>query len=361
MGQPTQKIRIELSEQAERYARRDAPREARLMAARGALPLQPLELATVLFVLMHDPDAEVKSTARDSLEGLPEAVLSPVLSGAAHPAVLDHLAHAFAEDADRLETIALNPQTDDRTIAFLAATPFKKVVEIAADNQERLLRCPEIVDALGANPLTGRAVIDRILSFLGMDPDREERDDAPIETDSVGDEQARAALQAVLGEDFSEYAQTLIEEHPDDEATELVSPEGSLYNLIQNMSVFHKIKLGRLGNKEARSLLVRDRNKIVAMAAVTSPKITENELVTIAQARNVCEDVIRVVANNRDATRNYKVKLALSTNPRTPQVMALKFVNYLQDKDLRTLMKSKDVPAAVATHARRILSKKGKI
>jgi hypothetical protein len=42
------------------------------------------------------------------------------------------------------------------------------------------------------------------------------------------------------------------------------------------MSVFQKIKLGRMGNKEARNLLIRDRNKIVAMAAITSPKITEN-------------------------------------------------------------------------------------
>ena len=72
MERQPQKIRLELSPQAEKYARRDAPRDVRLMAARGALPLQPLELATVLFALMHDEDAEVKSTARDSLEGLPD-------------------------------------------------------------------------------------------------------------------------------------------------------------------------------------------------------------------------------------------------------------------------------------------------
>ncbi len=104
----TQKIRLTLSPQAERYARRDAPRDARLMAARGALPLSPIELATVLFALMHDPDPEVKSTARDSLENLPDNVMSTVCAGEAHPAMLSHLAHALKDDAARVEVIALN-------------------------------------------------------------------------------------------------------------------------------------------------------------------------------------------------------------------------------------------------------------
>jgi hypothetical protein len=338
------KIRLELSAQAEKYARADAPREVRLMAARGALPLPPIELATVLFALMHDADAEVKSRARDA-----------VLGGPAHPALLDHLARTFRDEEERLEPIALNPATADATVALLASLHFKKIVDIVAGNQERLLRCPAIVDALGDNPLTGRSVIDRILSFLGMD-DAADSDAVP-DPESIGDDEARAALAAVLGEDFAAHAEALIDESEDGAAPD----SGNLYNLIQSMSVFQKIKLGRMGNREARGLLVRDRNKIVAIAAVTSPKITDNELISIAQSRNVCDDVIRIIANNRDVTRNYNVKLALSTNPKTPQAMAMKYVNYLQDKDLRMLMKSKDVPSAVSTHARRILTRKGKI
>jgi hypothetical protein len=75
----------------------------------------------------------------------------------------------------------------------------------------------------------------------------------------------------------------------------------------------------------------------------------------------VCDDVLRVVANNRDWTKGYQVKLALVTNPRCPQAAALKFINYLQDKDLRQMMRSKDVPSVISTHARRILTKKGKL
>lgn len=358
MEETRDKIQLKLSAQAEKYARRDAPLEVRRMAARGALPLPPVELATVLFALMHDPDAEVKSSARDSLERLPDGVMDAVLSGPAHPALLDHLAHAYQDHEARLERIALNAAATDATIAYLAERPFRRLVEIVSNNQERMLRHPPIVDALGANPLTGRAVIDRILSFLGIE---EAPDEAPsVKPEQIGDEEARAALTALFGDDMGSVPRELIDENAAAAAEELAAG-GSLYQMVQNMTVFQKIKLSRAGNKEARSLLVRDRNKVVAVAAVTSPKITENELLSIAQSRNVSDEVIRTVANNRDVTRHYQVRLALSTNPRTPQAIAMKFVNYLQDKDLRNLMKSKDVPTAIATHARRILSKKGQV
>ena len=358
MEKQPHKVVLSLSPQAEKYARRDAPRDVRLMAARGALPLQPTELATVLFALMHDEDAEVKATARDSLETLPEGVMGSVLGSPAHPALLDHLARSFRDDEQRLEAIALNPAAADATIAFLATRPFKRVVEIVSNNQKRMVRAPAIVDALGANPLTGRSVIERILSFLGLPTPAEddEVEEAP-EAREISEEEVRAALEVVLGESFA----SLVEDHDDElDPTEL-EQGGSLYSLIQNLSVFQKIKLGRMGNKEARSLLVRDRNKIVAMAAVTSPKITENELIAISQSRAVCDEVIRVICRNKEITRNYQVKLALATNPRTPQATAMKFVNYLQDRDLRSLMKSKDVPTVISTHARRILTRKGKL
>jgi len=359
MGEQPQRIRLELSQQAEKYVRADAPRETRLMAARGALPLPPIELATALFALMHDPDTEIKTLARESLEGLPDTVMEPVLSGPAHPSLLDHLARISLDDEARLEALALNAATSDDTCAFLAASPHKRVVEIVSSNQSRLMRHPPIVDALGDNPLTGRAVIERILTFLDLPVEEEEQEEVLRNADQLDDEEARAALAAVLGEN----SELLLQETSDGEEFDesVLEKGGSLYAVIQNLSVFQKIKLARMGNKEARGLLVRDRNKIVAMAAITSPKITENELVGIAKSRNVCDDVIRVISRNKDLTRNYQVKLSLATNPKTQQATAMKFVNYLQDKDLRGLMKSKDVPTVVSTHARRILTRKGKL
>jgi len=137
--------------------------------------------------------------------------------------------------------------------------------------------------------------------------------------------------------------------------------EGNLYSIVQNMSVMQKIKLARVGGKEARSMLVKDRNRIVASAVLASPKLTETEVIAFAQNRSIGDELLRIISNNREWTKNYQIKLALTTNPKTPIPQAVKFLNYLQDKDLRNLMKSKDVPNNVSAHARRILTKKGKL
>ncbi|MEN8183014.1 MAG: hypothetical protein ABFS46_10815, partial [Myxococcota bacterium] len=268
------KIQLTLSPQAERYARRDAPVEVRRMAARGALPLPPVELATVLFVLVHDPDEEVKTRATESLASLPESMRKTVLAGAAHPALLGYLGHTVKDSPELCETLALNPRADDRTIAFLAALPHRRVVEVIANNQERMLREPAIVDALGANPLTGRATIDRILSFLGLERPEAETADEPCRDAlparaPLSDAEAEQALRALLADDPAGLADDLVGDDPEAE-TDPDDPSTNLYALVQGLSVLQKIKLARMGNKEARALLVRDRNKIVATAAIRS-------------------------------------------------------------------------------------------
>lgn len=357
-------IRLVLSAQAERYVRRDAPVEVRRLAASGALPLEPVELATVLFALLHDGDLEVKTRARESLERLPDTMAAAVLSADAHPALLGWLAQAWRDSAPRMELLALNAATDDGTYAFLASLPHRRVVDIVANNQTRLLRQPEIVEALGDNPLTGRATIDRILGFLGLERPAaevaEEGDAVPPQPGSLTDEGALAALRELLGDDVSAFAPELIEELAEDDTLD-PEAQGNLFALVQKMNVMQKIKLARMGNKEARGLLIRDRNKIVASAAVRSPKITAQEVEGFAKARNVSDEVLRIISNNRDWTRNYGVKLALATNPKCPVPTAMKFVNYLQERDLRGIMKSRDVPTPISTHARRLLEKKGKI
>jgi hypothetical protein len=353
----TSKIRLTLSPQAEKYARRDAPVEARRMAARGALPLEPVELATVLFALLHDPDTEVKTRAAESLRDLPEAVAFTVLSGPTHPALLSHLAHVHSDSESHCEKVALNAATDNTTLAFLATLPQRRLIDIISNNQERLMQSEEIVEALGANPLTGRAVIERILTFLGIDDSDEGDADDMQGADDISSEAAAAAVLALLGEDMADVAYHLsTEDDIDDEEV-----TNNLFSAIQKMSVMQKIKLARVGGKEARMLLIRDRNKIVSTSVIQSPKITETEVVTIAKSRNVSDEILRLISNNRDWTKSYQIKSALATNPKTPQPVAIKFLNYLPERDLRTIMKSKDVPSAISAHARRILQKKGKV
>ena len=106
------------------------------LAARGALPLEPIELATVLFVLANDPDASVKDTARKSLEDLPEHVLGTVLSGDAHPALLSFLARVHEENEAWCEAIALN-----------AATAIEMSAPRQPNPSQPIRRVPTIMDA----------------------------------------------------------------------------------------------------------------------------------------------------------------------------------------------------------------------
>jgi hypothetical protein len=351
---------------AQKFADPDAPKEARLMAARGALPLPPPQIASVLFALTLDPDAEVKERALQSLGELPDRVVDPALEAELHPGLLAFFAERFKEDPARSEKLALNPATSDETYCMLAALPHPRVVEIVSHNQTRLLRCPDLVETLAENPLTGQATIDRVLQFLGLKVDN------PAASEVQNVPEAPEPLENTAADDSEVFDaedtegipdELLVEEESEEDrrAEEEEEIQKSLTALLQTMTVMEKIKLARFGNSEARGLLVRDRNRIVASAAIRSPKLTENEVIAFAKSRALSEEVMRIIAASREWTKNYQVKYALATNPRTPIPAAIKFLNYLNDKDLKQIMRSRDVPTPITVQAKRILARKGKI
>jgi hypothetical protein len=121
----------------------------------------------------------------------------------------------------------------------------------------------------------------------------------------------------------------------------------SLKQSIQKMTTGQKIKLSYKGNKEVREILIRDRNKIVAAAVVKSGRLSENEVKSIAGNRGVAEDVLRLLAMNREYMRKYPVKVALSGNPKTPIPVAMALVKQLGVKDLKLLSTNRNVSSAV--------------
>jgi hypothetical protein len=106
-------------------------------------------------------------------------------------------------------------------------------------------------------------------------------------------------------------------------------------------------------------MLVRDANRLVAVAAIRSPRITEGEVKSAATSRTVHDDVIRIIANSRELSRSYGVKLALAGNPKTPLPMAMKMLLLLRESDIKAMAKSKSISAAVSAQARRMLQTRG--
>ncbi|MBN1635783.1 MAG: hypothetical protein JW920_04685 [Deltaproteobacteria bacterium] len=129
----------------------------------------------------------------------------------------------------------------------------------------------------------------------------------------------------------------------------------SLFQKIQSMSVPEKIEFAHKGTKEARAILIRDPNKMVQMAVVTSPKITEGEVFALANNRNVDEEVLKYISNRREWMKNYQVKVALVNNPKTQLPQALSLVPYLVRKDLLALTKSKAIPRIISAAAQKRL------
>ncbi len=118
----------------------------------------------------------------------------------------------------------------------------------------------------------------------------------------------------------------------------------SLFQKIQSMTVSEKLELARTTSKEGRTILMRDSNRLVQLAVVDSPKITETEVAAIVQNRQINDEVLRKIAMNREWLRNYQIRLALVNNPKTPLTIAMAQVSYLNQKDLKALAKSKGVP-----------------
>ena len=128
---------------------------------------------------------------------------------------------------------------------------------------------------------------------------------------------------------------------------------------IQDMPVPDKIKLAMTGDKEARSILLKDSNKQVQEAVLDSPRISGMEIVAVANSRNIPEEILRKVAVNRQWMKNYQVRLALANNPKTPLPMGLKIIGTLLIADLKRLSKNKGVSSVLSAAAQRFVARKG--
>lgn len=129
----------------------------------------------------------------------------------------------------------------------------------------------------------------------------------------------------------------------------------SLYAQILEMTIGERLKLALKGNRDARMILIRDPNRIIQRFVLQNPRVSDEEVVMIARNRNLDGEILRLVGDHKNWPRNYQVKLALVTNPKTPLATALHFVSTLMERDLRFLAKSKNVSQTVVAQARRLL------
>jgi len=125
----------------------------------------------------------------------------------------------------------------------------------------------------------------------------------------------------------------------------------SLYGRIQTLSVPEKIKLATVGNREARNLLIRDSNRVVAQAVLESPRLTMEEVVSFAANKNLSGDIIRTLSEKKEFLKNYAVRCALVTNPKTPVATALRLLGTLREHDLKNISRDRNIPSVISRAA----------
>jgi hypothetical protein len=136
-----------------------------------------------------------------------------------------------------------------------------------------------------------------------------------------------------------------------DEADDPGDPASTLEKLAQ-MGFSERLKAAVKGSREMRAILIRDPNKMIAAAVLSSPKLTEPEIEAISRMANVSEDVLRTIGANRGWMKNYGVVVGLTRNPKTPIGTSLNLLSRLNDRDAVMLSMDRNIPQALRTAAR---------
>lgn len=396
---------------AAKFVGDDAAPPMRKMVAAGLAPLPPRDLLVALYQLWVD-GGEHADKAGKTIEGLPPPILDGALGDRnLPPGVLDLLGRKLARNDKALEAIVRHPKVDDETLIGIGRVCPEGICDVLAANETRWLATPAIVASLYHNRNCRMSVIHRMIELairqgveLGLPAMEEIRaalaESGPVDESrdhifkEVNSTEQVVAVEAKVLEVFSEgqiddelslpdfeddspmyegpplpgdepvegvEADAEPDAETDAEAAaprpgdaQPVSRERRLGQLM-TMRPLEKIRTATMGDRYDRSVLIRDSNKLVAIATVKSPKIRDDEAVAYSANRALTYEVINYIANRRDWVKLYSVKFNLVMNPKTPMSRSMALLGHLNQSDVQKVARSKNIPSALATAAKRRL------
>jgi hypothetical protein len=325
------------------------------------VPVKGGDLVLLLVQLTADTDTAVSKSAGGTLQELPEGVLLPACEEDLHPAVFHEVALRFSTNDEVLARLAQNHAVADATIAKISMHCPERITEIISVNQQRLLGAPQIIEALYKNRNTRMSTADRLVELAA-------RHEVELTGIPMFDELKKAIQGQLIPEASDEPLPSddafskALDEDADRDAVERDKIDGTeetkeefvpLQQKIRGMNIGEKIRMALLGNAAARSILVRDPNRVVCMAAIASPAMGESEAKNAAQSREVSEDVLRYIGRKREWLRSYEIKRHLCNNPKTPLALSMTFLAHLRRNDLRALSRSRGIPGPLKQAAKR--------
>jgi len=325
-----------------------APEVIRRKGAEGNLPLPAEDKIEILALLAAAPEADLREKALETLRGWDTTEVRRVMaSPRTAPDVLSFAAKQLLPGREELREILLwNPSLPAEFHNLLKPKPVPKPAVVAPPARPAQPR-PEL-----APP--------RPVQEAAKEPPSESE---PEPASKLAAEQTAVEMLAKLaaGTPIEEVAGAPMEAVPevtkrDDELTP--KDRETLIEKISRMTVVEKIKAALTGNLETRSILIRDSNKIISRAVLQSPKISDTEAESYAAAKNVSEEVLRLLATNRKFMKTYVVVRALVNNPRAPIDVTLHLIGRIKDRDLKGLSLNRNVPDVIRSMAAKAIRQK---
>lgn len=387
-------------------------------AARGALNVPPQEMIEILVYLATQTKIFAER-ARLTLAGWDEASSRAAASDPHTPKEV--LAYMIAPGNLRpalLPALLENPGVSEEWLIELAATASRYMIETLLKS-ERVNKSTKILSSLSSNPHTNptqsAAVAEKLSAvapavakdlaapaavvpetktaeLIATPADAESAVEVPDENVAAYVAEHAAEISADANKPFQPIggieevtrSSSDLPEEPQPEAqTEAVSSaahgaataarkapakkkifltaeeeRGSALQKISKLDIKGRIQLAMKGTKEERSLLIRDGTKVVALAVLESPKITDSEVEKFANQKNVLEAVLRGITMKRRFIKQYAILRNLTFNPRTPIDVSLGLIKHLLTADLRNLQGNKEVSDTVRKLATRMFRQK---
>ncbi len=240
-----------------------------------------------------------------------------------------------------LINLVQNSAASDEILKKIAAHAEKSVLEILVDNQVRLIACPDILKAMETNPEADAFIkqkIHEIRSFYLEDSSKYKIED---------ENQLLTAVTEIAAQE--EQSST------EQEVKEKVK---GIYERIKEMSVADRVKLALSCSKTERMILIKDPNRLVQISVLSSPKISDDEILTIVRDRSISGEIVDHISQNRDWTKNYQVMLALVQNPKTSINRVLSFLKNLYMRDLKIISTDRNVPGNVRQAAANLIKER---
>jgi hypothetical protein len=336
------------------------PRQVRLFAAQGLLPVSREDLLRLQVVLSADPDEELAAAAAGSLQQeTEETIIGWVTDHEIEPMILDLLTRVREEETI-WQAVAVTDNVSDETLRVLARHGTPLLQDIIMTNQVRIMGCLEILEDLKSNPRITPVVLRRVREFEEEFIEKVIAQETALEEqeEGISIEDAIASLRGIGAHIPLEETMPYPIVRDAGLAEVAKNHEVSIHGRIMDMTVREKVLCGLKGSREERAILINSRSRLVIRAVLESPKLSDPEVERFAQSRSVSEEVLRIITSNRRWLRLYGVVAAVVQNPKSPIQTSLRLLPRLNHRDLLKVTRNRNVPPVIRRRAMEFYSKR---